>query len=483
MSATGCSMKSKRSSCCPSDPAGQSATSDWRTPNTGSDARFGSPRRKTCVIRVSWPGAWMRPCRCAGREGERRVACSSAPTGPSVGIGQGTGTAERNQKPPPASVVSTPRPCAAARPGRCTSYRPSSSDCQTSTVAPAMAAPSVLCTVPCTTQGAPLAPWATSPPLATGGAPSTWKGPNTVDSVQPGARSPCNATTCIDAPSTSLSRMNSCRCASHARPTAVRKSMPCFHSGAVSRVSRMKSCRCPASEPRIERRRGSGVSPNRSTSCCTRSSEASAVIVHLAAPGGRWTASDAESDESGNPPPRGLGRSDEGIDRAPAPLRRGAVHPPAEPRHPQALDRLAIAGRIGAKGPCPPHHPRCGARVAGGLGERFNPAVLKTAGPKGPVSSNLTASAMASITDAASAGAAGRWASQPTGTGRSFTRHGTDRRQQRPWLLGNVRQRSPAFASARTGRGCPDHPDDGPAPPVQHPAGRRVAGTGPPAPA
>ena len=29
----------------------------------------------------------------------------------------------------------------------------------------------------------------------------------------------------------------------------------------------------------------------------------------------------------------------------------------------------------------------------GGLGERFNPAVLKTAGPQGPVSSNLTASA------------------------------------------------------------------------------------------
>ena len=32
---------------------------------------------------------------------------------------------------------------------------------------------------------------------------------------------------------------------------------------------------------------------------------------------------------------------------------------------------------------------------AGGLGERFNPAVLKTAGPQGPVSSNLTASATA----------------------------------------------------------------------------------------
>ena len=123
------------------------------------------------------------------RQGERRVALSRRPTGPSVGIGYGTGVTERNQNAPCASLVNTPRPWAAARSGRCTSYSPSSSDCQTSTTAFGTGWPSALRTVQRTVQGVPRAPCATSPPFSTRGAPSTWNGPNTVDSVQAGARS------------------------------------------------------------------------------------------------------------------------------------------------------------------------------------------------------------------------------------------------------------------------------------------------------
>ena len=61
------------------------------------------------------------------------------------------------------------------------------------------------------------------------------------------ARCSC-ATSSIDRPSVSDSRMNSCRVSLHFWPVAVRNWMPCIHSASVSCTSRAKSCRCVTSD-------------------------------------------------------------------------------------------------------------------------------------------------------------------------------------------------------------------------------------------
>jgi hypothetical protein len=71
-------------------------------------------------------------------------------------------------------------------PSCCTSYRPSASACQTWISAAASGWPLLLRTWPRTQQGSPGRPWAMSAPSDSRGASSTWKGPSTVASVQPG---------------------------------------------------------------------------------------------------------------------------------------------------------------------------------------------------------------------------------------------------------------------------------------------------------
>ena len=116
-------------------------------------------------------------------------------------------------------------------------------------------------------------------PSANSGAFSRKKGPSRLVSVPAASRpsASCITLTSRDRPSTSESRMNSCRKGVQAWPTAVRKAMPASHSSGVSSTSRAKSCRWRTAAAITSRSRASGVSaicartsrvtPRRSRSC------------------------------------------------------------------------------------------------------------------------------------------------------------------------------------------------------------------------
>jgi hypothetical protein len=80
---------------------------------------------------------------------------------------------------------------------------------------------------------------------------------------------------CIEAPSTSESRMNSCRRSSVMCPASVRKEMAVAHSSSVSLTSRRKACRCRVRDCSTNLVRGSSACANeattRSVSSCSRS--------------------------------------------------------------------------------------------------------------------------------------------------------------------------------------------------------------------
>ncbi|MNT65779.1 hypothetical protein D3C72_2037860 [compost metagenome] len=68
------------------------------------------------------------------------------------------------------------------------------------------------------------------------------------------------ASTSMDRPSTSDSRMNSWRTTpSHIFPVSVKKRMPCSHSSSLSSTSLAKACRWRTRLCTTRRRRGSGV--------------------------------------------------------------------------------------------------------------------------------------------------------------------------------------------------------------------------------
>ena len=71
--------------------ASKSLISDSFTPKTVSEPSSSSPRTKMCVTSVRFSGAVTMKCRWEARIGERPVAASSRPTGPSCGIGYGVG--------------------------------------------------------------------------------------------------------------------------------------------------------------------------------------------------------------------------------------------------------------------------------------------------------------------------------------------------------------------------------------------------------
>ena len=50
-----------------------------------------------CVTSVRKPGALTMKCRCGARIGDRPVAASSWPTGPSSGIGYGVGVSAQKR--------------------------------------------------------------------------------------------------------------------------------------------------------------------------------------------------------------------------------------------------------------------------------------------------------------------------------------------------------------------------------------------------
>ena len=84
--------------------------------------------------------------------------------------------------------------------------------------------------MPSTQQGSPAAPKLMSPPMSTRGLSSTKNGPKTVASVASPWAALLIVMVCIDAPSTSESRMNSCRVSSVMCPASVRNAIPAAHS-------------------------------------------------------------------------------------------------------------------------------------------------------------------------------------------------------------------------------------------------------------
>ncbi|MOA31788.1 hypothetical protein D3C78_1529640 [compost metagenome] len=64
------------------------------------------------------------------------------------------------------------------------------------------------------------------------------------------------ASTSMETPRVSLSRMNSCRCSEQICPQRVRKSMAVAHSASVSSTSLMNPWRCSISDVMTVRRRG-----------------------------------------------------------------------------------------------------------------------------------------------------------------------------------------------------------------------------------
>jgi hypothetical protein len=120
-------------------------------------------------------------------------------------------------------------------------------------------------------------------PSARAGDSTTWNGPSTVDSVATPNFLFEIVSTSIDKPSTSESRMNSCRSSSLLCPVLVRKSTAFSHSGIVSSTSRANACRCLTSETRISRSRGSvpGAKDSMTASAAVSSVKSVAMAMRL----------------------------------------------------------------------------------------------------------------------------------------------------------------------------------------------------------
>src|SRR3954453_6465103 len=98
-----------------------------------------------------------------------------------------------------------------------------------------------------------------SSPSSRGGDSTMWNGPSTVDSVEAPPVRWLIVSTSIETPSTSESRMNSCRTSLHICPVRVRKSIATPHSSSVSSTSLTNACRWWTSEVMTCFSRGSGV--------------------------------------------------------------------------------------------------------------------------------------------------------------------------------------------------------------------------------
>jgi hypothetical protein len=95
------------------------------------------------------------------------------------------------------------------------------------------------------------------------GASATWNGPSTVFSVAGAGRRLFSASTSIDTPSVSLSRMNSWRSFEQICPVRVKNSIATSHSSPVSCTSLIKAWRWRTSAAMTVARRGSVPSPTR----------------------------------------------------------------------------------------------------------------------------------------------------------------------------------------------------------------------------
>ena len=128
-----------------------------------------------------------------------------------------------------------------------------------------------------------------SPPSGVSGAPSVKNGPTTVDSVAPADAGALIPMVSMDRPSTSDSRMNSCRRSSVRWPARVRKSMPNCHSSWLSRMSRANACSWRTRLCATSRYRGDAAPAKlASTSAVTAASRAACTAASSAAAGQAW---------------------------------------------------------------------------------------------------------------------------------------------------------------------------------------------------
>src|SRR3977135_4149676 len=121
-----------------------------------------------------------------------------------------------------------------------------------------------------------------SPPSSQTGESTTWNGHRTVDSVAPSGLRLLIASTSIDTPSTSESRMYSWRLSVHQCPTSVRKAMPCSHSCWVGSTSRINPCKCLTKLSMTDRNRSSGHLAKLSTTAAVAVSSLKSVAILVA---------------------------------------------------------------------------------------------------------------------------------------------------------------------------------------------------------
>lgn len=148
-------------------------------------------------------------CICAGRQQCRPIFRSNCPTGPSCGMGYGTGTIALNQKTPSSSLLMTQRPSGPSRSGCCTSYWPDESVSQISILTLEIGFPDTSLMVQRTSSGSPFESWLIRLPCDMDSASCVWKGPRTVPSVEVGGLGWSIESTRRDSPNISLRRMNS----------------------------------------------------------------------------------------------------------------------------------------------------------------------------------------------------------------------------------------------------------------------------------
>ena len=130
-----------------------------------------------------------------------------------------------------------------------------------------------------TTHGVPVPMKSMDSPSSRRGDSIMWNGPSTVDSVAPPVFLLLMVSTSMEMPSTSESRMNSCRSSSHFCPVAVRKPIARSHSAMVGSVSLTNACRCRTRLLSSSRSRGSGVFAKLSTTASAAVSSVKSVAM------------------------------------------------------------------------------------------------------------------------------------------------------------------------------------------------------------
>ena len=231
------------------------------TANTASDSMYGLPATKMCVVSARWPGAVTMKWMCAGRYGCRSVAFSSVAD---RAVGRDRVVARHDRAEPEGPVLIGGEQAAAVGPGLhvgllhvVEALVVGLPDVEFGAGQRACRRPRA--TRPVTTHGVPVPTRSMVSPSSRRGDSTTWNGPSTVDSVAPPDFLLLIVSTSMEMPSTSESRMNSCRSSSHFWPVAVRKSIARSHSAMVGSVSLTNACRCLTRLVSSSRSRGSWV--------------------------------------------------------------------------------------------------------------------------------------------------------------------------------------------------------------------------------